>query len=73
PLWSFSRRRILQVKAAAKFSDVLRSGAVAPILPKDAASAMESRGYRLLDVRPQWEWERARVPGSLHVPLFVED
>nr|CAD1841928.1 unnamed protein product [Ananas comosus var. bracteatus] len=30
-------------------------------------------GFRLLDVRPAWEREKARVGGSLHVPLFVAD
>lgn len=53
--------------------ELIQSGAVSPIAPKDASSAIESHGYALLDVRPQWERERARVSGSLHVPLFVED
>ncbi|KZV22076.1 rhodanese-like domain-containing protein 10 [Dorcoceras hygrometricum] len=53
--------------------ELIQSGAVIPISAKDATSAIESHGYKLLDVRPQWEWERARVSGSLHVPLFVED
>ncbi|XP_073158022.1 rhodanese-like domain-containing protein 10 [Henckelia pumila] len=53
--------------------ELIQSGAVNPITPKDASSAIESHGYALLDVRPQWERERARVSGSLHVPLFVED
>ncbi|KAL0347435.1 UNVERIFIED_CONTAM: Rhodanese-like domain-containing protein 10 [Sesamum calycinum] len=53
--------------------ELIQSGAVTPILPKDAASAMESQGYTLLDIRPEWEREKARVSGSLHVPLFVED
>lgn len=51
----------------------MQSGAVIPILPKDAASAMESQGYTLLDIRPRWEWEKAHAAGALHVPLFVED
>ncbi|KAE9447629.1 hypothetical protein C3L33_20465, partial [Rhododendron williamsianum] len=34
---------------------------------------MKSEGYILLDIRPEWEREKARVSGSLHVPLFVED
>ncbi|GFP92168.1 rhodanese-like domain-containing protein 10 [Phtheirospermum japonicum] len=53
--------------------ELIQSGAVTPITPKDAASAMESQGYTLLDIRPEWEREKARVSGSLHVPLFVED
>lgn len=53
--------------------ELIQSGAVIPIAPKDASSAIESHGYTLLDVRPPWERERARISGSLHVPLFVED
>lgn len=30
-------------------------------------------GYRVLDVRPQYEWERSHIKGSTHIPLFVED
>ncbi|CAI9097240.1 OLC1v1033616C1 [Oldenlandia corymbosa var. corymbosa] len=52
---------------------LIRSGTVRPILPKDAASVMESEGYVLLDVRPEWEREKASVSGSIHVPLFVKD
>ncbi|GER55801.1 rhodanese-like family protein-like protein [Striga asiatica] len=53
--------------------ELIQSGAVAPIAPKDAASALGPEGYTLLDIRPNWEREKARVSGSLHVPLFVED
>lgn len=41
--------------------------------PKEAKTVVASEGYVLLDVRPAWEREKARVKGSLHVPLFVED
>ncbi|GFY83777.1 rhodanese/cell cycle control phosphatase superfamily protein [Actinidia rufa] len=34
---------------------------------------MKSEGYVLLDIMPEWEREKARVSGSLHVPLFAED
>ncbi|PSS34682.1 Rhodanese-like domain-containing protein, partial [Actinidia chinensis var. chinensis] len=34
---------------------------------------MKSEGYVLLDIRPEWDREKASVSGSLHVPLFVED
>ncbi|RDX63966.1 Rhodanese-like domain-containing protein 10, partial [Mucuna pruriens] len=44
-----------------------------PIWPKDASTAINSEGFVLLDVRPTWEREKARVTGSLHVPIFVED
>lgn len=56
-----------------KAQQLIQSGKVRPVLPKEAASAMESEGYILLDIRPEWEREKARVSGSLHVPLFVED
>lgn len=63
----------VQAVVGGRAEELIKSGAVRPILPKDAASAMESEGYRLLDIRPEWEREKARVSGSLHVPLFVED
>ncbi|KAL3531690.1 hypothetical protein ACH5RR_005211 [Cinchona calisaya] len=65
----------LRVNAAVsrKAQQLIQSGKVRPILPKDAASVMESEGYVLLDVRPEWEREKARVSGSAHVPLFVKD
>lgn len=53
--------------------ELIRSGVVRAIPPREAASALQAQGFRLLDVRPAWEWEKARVGGSLHVPLFVED
>lgn len=34
---------------------------------------MNEKGYQLLDIRPQWEREKASVSGSMHVPLFVQD
>lgn len=52
---------------------LIQSGAVKAIPPKEAAIAINSDGYTLLDIRPEWEREKARVSGSLHVPLFVED
>ncbi|KAL1531655.1 Rhodanese-like domain-containing protein 10 [Salvia divinorum] len=53
--------------------ELIQSGVVTPIPPRDAAEALESRGYTLLDIRPEWERSKARVSGSMHVPLFVED
>ncbi|KAM7271496.1 hypothetical protein ACFE04_030710 [Oxalis oulophora] len=53
--------------------ELIQSGTVKPILAKDAALAMNSDGYKMLDIRPEWEREKARVKGSLHVPLFVAD
>lgn len=52
---------------------LLRSGIVRPILPKEATEAIQAEGYRLIDIRPVWERERAHVSGSIHVPLFVDD
>ncbi|XP_057512641.1 rhodanese-like domain-containing protein 10 isoform X1 [Actinidia eriantha] len=64
----------LQVNAVSgRAQQLIQSGTVRPILPKEARSAMKSEGYVLLDIRPEWEREKARVSGSLHVPLFVED
>ncbi|XVF08282.1 hypothetical protein REPUB_Repub06bG0213000 [Reevesia pubescens] len=34
---------------------------------------MHSEGFKLLDIRPEWEREKAYVKGSVHVPLFVKD
>ncbi|OUZ99102.1 Rhodanese-like domain [Macleaya cordata] len=34
---------------------------------------MNNDGFRLLDIRPIWEREKAHVPGSLHIPLFIKD
>jgi Rhodanese-like domain len=53
--------------------NLLRSGIVRPILPKEATEAIQAEGYWLLDIRPVWEWERAHVSGSIHIPLFVDD
>lgn len=30
-------------------------------------------GLKLLDVRPEWEYQKARVSESIHIPLFIED
>lgn len=62
-----------QVKAASNVQQLLQSGAIKPIPAKDAAMAISSEGFMLLDIRPSWEREKARVSGSLHVPLFVQD
>lgn len=52
----------------------LRSRVIVEIPAKDAAAALRpGGGYQLLDVRPAWERDRARLRSSLHVPLYVED
>ncbi|KAJ8626380.1 hypothetical protein MRB53_019687 [Persea americana] len=59
--------------STAGFRELLQSGNVRSVAPKDAKSTLRSEGFVLLDVRPVWEREKARVEGSLNVPLFVED
>lgn len=54
--------------------ELVEQGIVRPVTAKEVASAFgQLEGYVLLDVRPAWEWDKARVGDSLHVPLFVED
>lgn len=56
---------------------LIGSRPVLPIPAKDAAAALKHGDgggeYRLLDVRPAWEREKAWLQNSLHVPLYVED
>lgn len=80
PTWTSEQRsapprRSLRINAASGSGgrSLIESGAVRAILPGEAAAALESGGYVMLDVRPAWEREKARVTGSVHVPLFVED
>ncbi|OMO97555.1 hypothetical protein COLO4_14532 [Corchorus olitorius] len=56
-----------------KAQQLIQSGQVKPIPPKEAAAAMNSDGFKLLDIRPEWERQKAYVKGSIHVPLFIED
>jgi rhodanese-related sulfurtransferase len=51
----------------------VRSGAVKAVRPREAAEAMSAEGFQLLDIRPAWEYGRAAVRGSVHVPLFIAD
>ena len=46
---------------------------IRPVSPSEANKVILKEGYKLLDVRPAWEWERASVSGSYHIPLFIED
>ncbi|KAK8512179.1 hypothetical protein V6N13_097156 [Hibiscus sabdariffa] len=75
PFFSSSKTRTFRVSTAASsgIQQLIQSGEVKPIPPKDAATARNSDGFKLLDIRPQWEREKAYVKGSLHVPLFVKD
>lgn len=52
---------------------LLCSGTVRAIPVKEAKEAISKEGFLVLDIRPKWEREKARVKDSLHVPLFVED
>ncbi|KAL2901245.1 Rhodanese-like domain-containing protein 10 [Bienertia sinuspersici] len=66
----------IPIKAAvggASGRQLIDSGVVKAIPPKEAAIALKSEELKLLDVRPQWEREKACVAGSLHVPLYVKD
>lgn len=63
-----------RVRAVARNAqELLKSGEVQAIRPKEATTAMDSDGFRVLDIRPAWEWEKARLKGSIHVELFVKD
>ncbi|XP_062095214.1 rhodanese-like domain-containing protein 10 [Humulus lupulus] len=53
--------------------ELIQSGTVRPVRPSEASAAIDDEGFVLLDIRPDWEREKAHVTGSLHVPLFVED
>ncbi|VVA96924.1 unnamed protein product [Arabis nemorensis] len=63
----------LPVISAVSGKELITSGKVRAVEPKEAKTVVASEGYVLLDVRPVWEREKSRVKGSLHVPLFVED
>eukprot|EP00850_Spirogloea_muscicola_P024826 SM001592S01745 [mRNA] locus=s1592:59:1139:+ [translate_table: standard] len=56
--------------------ELLKTGRVRGVSSRQSAELLRGGGredYRMLDVRPAWEWERAHIPDALHVPLFVED
>ncbi|CAF1935877.1 hypothetical protein HID58_068681 [Brassica napus] len=63
----------LPVISAVSGQQLVASGEVRAVEPREAKTLVSSEGYVLLDVRPSWEREKAHVKGSLHVPLFVED
>jgi rhodanese-related sulfurtransferase len=73
---SYSRCRI-RAQATSSWAgnaeELVRSGTVRPVRPRDARELLGAEGFRLLDVRPDWERARAGVRGSVHVPLFVGD
>ncbi|WOH08100.1 hypothetical protein DCAR_0727537 [Daucus carota subsp. sativus] len=53
--------------------ELIQSGKVRAVEAKEAAKLMKTEEYMMLDIRPEWEREKARVTGSLHAPLFVQD
>ncbi|XP_010464513.1 PREDICTED: rhodanese-like domain-containing protein 10 [Camelina sativa] len=65
--------RLPVISAAVSGKQLILSGKVRAVEPKEVKAVVASEGYMLLDVRPVWEREKACVKGSLHVPLFVED
>ncbi|XP_076943671.1 rhodanese-like domain-containing protein 10 [Bidens hawaiensis] len=74
PPYPHHRTTTVRVHAVAgNAQKLIQSGTVVAILPMDAAAAINEGGYRLLDIRPEWEREKSRVAGSMHVPLFVQD
>ncbi|XP_065852440.1 rhodanese-like domain-containing protein 10 [Euphorbia lathyris] len=62
-----------QIKAASNVQQLMQSGAIKAIPAKDAGVAIRSEGFTLLDIRPEWELKKAKVVGSLSVPLFIQD
>ncbi|XP_021908921.1 rhodanese-like domain-containing protein 10 isoform X1 [Carica papaya] len=65
--------KTLAVSVNTNGRQLIQSDIVRPITPKEATTIMNSEGFRLLDVRPMWEKQKAYVKDSLHVPLFVND
>jgi rhodanese-related sulfurtransferase len=41
----------------------------AEVTPKAASEALAKGGAVLIDVREQWEYDEARIPGSVLIPL----
>jgi rhodanese-related sulfurtransferase len=41
----------------------------AEVTPKAASEALAEGGAVLIDVREQWEYDEARIPGSVLIPL----
>ncbi|KAL2653297.1 hypothetical protein R1flu_021425 [Riccia fluitans] len=52
---------------------LVKSGVVRNVGPEEISTLLSQGGYKILDVRPLWEREKAYVAGSYHIPLFVED
>ncbi|RZC90729.1 hypothetical protein C5167_028560 [Papaver somniferum] len=72
-LIKFNRSLCIQAAASISGKKLVQSGTVKAISPKEAIPVMENEGFLLLDIRPVWEREKAHIPGTLHVPLFIKD
>ena len=51
---------------------VVRAG-IESFSVSEAVKAVNEDGYKVLDVRDKLQHDRARIVGSVHVPLFVEN
>ena len=73
------RGRAAAVRCRAAYEDtrewVYREapGLATGITVEEAARRVATGELTLVDIRAGYQRERARVPGSIHVPLFVED
>ncbi|KAI3899509.1 hypothetical protein MKW92_016612 [Papaver armeniacum] len=72
-LIKFNRSLCIQAAASISGKKLVQSGTVKAISPKEAIPVMNNEGFLLLDIRPIWEREKAHIPGTLHVPLFIKD
>jgi rhodanese-related sulfurtransferase len=51
-----------------RFSDLLQGPSV-PEVDIDEAERRQGNGAQLVDVREPSEWQEARIPGTVHIPL----
>lgn len=65
--------RLITQSSLRDAQELVQLKVIKPIAPADAHQLLSQEGYKLLDVRPIWEWEKSYVNGSYHIPLFVED
>jgi len=73
-LQSRRRRNVVVIAGVRHGQELLAQGTVTALRAKEVEPFLSSRQqWKILDVRPIWERERAFVHGSLHVPLFIED
>ncbi|KAG6553753.1 hypothetical protein Mapa_004668 [Marchantia paleacea] len=63
----------LAVASMRDAEQLVQSGVVRNVGPEEVSALLSQGGYKMLDVRPIWEREKAYVAGSYHVPLFIAD